>query len=240
MREGPLPRPSIKKETKPELDPSDAHDSPIEDVSLDTASPATPSKKKRLEAEPSEMFLEIKQLMAKHGNNNKKVDKVVKRRAKPVLQEPSCTTTAAHPVVDESSIIYISSSPSSRANSLGPTKTVMSKQESNVKEKPAKLAPAKRRPKGKKEKPQPMTPTDYARMIQADTDDRAYVVGSSTAPPAAPKLKKVKFPYLAGKHIFYAGGDMRHASEATRKKMDIVGAISVPLGCSPDITPADC
>ncbi|KJA24901.1 hypothetical protein HYPSUDRAFT_183221 [Hypholoma sublateritium FD-334 SS-4] len=224
IRERLLTRPSSKKkETKAEPDPYEAHDSPIEDASLDAASPVTPSKKKRLEAEPSKMFLEIKQLMAKHGSNNKKqADKIVKRKAKPVLQQPSGTTTAAHPVVDDSSIIYISSSPSSRANSLGPTKTDMAKQESNVKEKPAKSAPAKRMPKGKKEKPQPMTPAEYARMIQADTDEKANVAGSSTAPPVAPKLKRVKFPYLTGKHIFYAGGDMRHASEATRRKMDII------------------
>ncbi len=85
-----------------------------------------------------------------------------------------------------------------------------------------------------------MTPVEYARMIQADVQDTADVSGSSTAQPAAPKLKMAKFPYLTGKHIFYAGGDMRHASEATRKKMDIVRAIYVLLGCSPDMPPADC
>ncbi|KAF8181108.1 DNA polymerase lambda [Pholiota molesta] len=118
---------------------------------------------------------------------------------------------------DDSSIIYISSSPSSRASSPGPTEVSASKKQ-GVKGKSAKLAVEKRLPKGKKEKPQPMTPAEYARSLKSKPVDAGI---SASGPPLA-RRKSTGSKVLAGKNIFYIGGDMRHASETTRGRMDII------------------
>lgn len=195
------------------------HDSPIEDAntSMSAAPPAAPKKKKRLGAEPGEMLLEMKERIATHSMNKRQRDKVLKLKPKPVLPDTSISIAEAAHRNDDSSIIYISSSPSSRASSPGPTEVSTSKKQ-GVKEKPARPAIEKRLPKGKKEKPQPMTPAEYARSLKSKPVD----AGNSASGPPLARRKSNGSKVLAGKNIFYIGGDMRHASETTRGRMDIV------------------
>jgi len=157
---------------------------------------------------PSELYLEVKERIAKHSSMKQR-DRLLKRG--------SSKMTAP---VDESSIIYVSSSPSSRASSPVPVGksaiTVTSKQEQTTTKQPAE----KRKVKGKKEKPQPVTPTEYARSLNEKL--AAAALGTADSSTSKPK-KKTPVKFLEGKHIFYAGGDMKHASEMTRGRMDLVG-----------------
>jgi len=87
---------------------------------------------------------------------------------------------------------------------------------------PVKANVEKRKTK-KKEKPPPMTPADYARLLQA----KAAVAETGTEDKGSNLTKRRKTPivkFLEGKNIFYAGGDMKYASETTRGRMDIVGS----------------
>jgi hypothetical protein len=213
-----LPAPKKMKTNQGDVN-SAGYESPIEDASrsMSAAPPASPEKKKRLEAEPSEMLLEMKERIAKHSMNKKQRDKVLKVKPKPVLPDNSIRMLGAAHHNDDSSIIYISSSPSSRASSPGPTEVSASKKQ-GVKGKSAKLAVEKRLPKGKKEKPQPMTPAEYARSLNSKPVD----AGISVSGPPLARRKSTGSKVLAGKNIFYVGGDMRHASETTRGRMDIV------------------
>ncbi|KAF9472631.1 hypothetical protein BDN70DRAFT_915818 [Pholiota conissans] len=207
--------PAPKKTKRDDVD----YDSPIEDASISTATPTSPKKKKRLEAKPSEMYLEMKERMEKHS----KRDKVVKSKSKPVLPKPNGSAADAAHHNDEPPIIHISSSPSSRASSLGPTESSASKKKQGVKEKPVKPSVVRRVAKGKKEKPQPMTPVEYARFLQPNpADEVSGNASSSTTAPSIPRRKKSTSKVLAGKNIVYLGGDMRHASEGTRGRMDII------------------
>ena len=151
------------------------------------------------------MYLEVKQRIANHPST--------KPRGKVIKLKPS-RKPVAQPI-DESSIIYVSSSPSSRASSPAP---VVSKQKE--KQTKATVEKPKMKTKGKKEKPPPMTPEDYARMLQA----KAAAAASRDADPSKPipKRKTSTVKFLEGKHIFYTGGDRTHASETTRGRMDIV------------------
>jgi len=180
--------------------------SPIEDPSAVFADQAS-SKKLALEA--SEMYLEVKKRIANH-QSMKHSGKVIKSKPppKPVAQP-----------IDESSIIYVSSSPSSRASSPAP---VVLKQKG--KEMKAAVEKPKTKTKGKKEKPPPITPADYARMLQVKI--AAAAAASSGADPSTsksvPKRKASGIKFLEGKHIFYTGGDRTYASETTRGRMDLV------------------
>jgi DNA polymerase lambda len=69
---------------------------------------------------------------------------------------------------------------------------------------------AQKRPSGKKEKPQLMTPTEYAQRLM----DNAAKVAEGR------KSSVIKF--LEGKNIFYIGGDMQYAGERTRGRMELV------------------
>ena len=184
--------------------------SPIEEI-VEVIPPAALEnqvKNKTSMAQTSDLYLEVKERIAKHSS--------IKQRDK-LLKRGSSKMTAP---IDESSIIYVSSSPSSRATSpISAAKsafTVTSKQGQKKTKQPADKR------KGK-EKPQPMTPTEYARSLNeklAAASDAA--VDSSTSKPK--KRRPVKF--LEGKYIFYTGGDMKHASEMTRGRMDLVGFLS--------------
>ena len=75
----------------------------------------------------------------------------------------------------------------------------------------------------KKEKLPPMIPAEYARLLQA----KAAVADTGTNEKGCNLKKRQKIPivkFLEGKNIFYAGGDMKYASETTRGRMNIVGS----------------
>ncbi|PFH50099.1 hypothetical protein AMATHDRAFT_145957 [Amanita thiersii Skay4041] len=67
------------------------------------------------------------------------------------------------------------------------------------------------REKKNKEKPKQMTPEEYAQMLMDKVNSGAHGIGHK---------KYVKF--LAGKNLFYTGGDMHHATERTRGRMEII------------------
>ncbi|CAA7262003.1 unnamed protein product [Cyclocybe aegerita] len=190
--------------------PSGPPTSPIEDISVLRAAPEKRvGKPGPAAAEPSKLYLEVQQRIAKHASTKQR-DKVLK--------------TAP---IDESSIIYVSSSPSSRTSSPAPVAPESSKKAQTEQSKPVV---AKRKVHRKKEKPQPMTPTEYARMLQAKAAAAAAEAAEgqmndaegSTSKPPMKKRKSPTVKFLSGKNIFYAGGDMRNASETTRAKMDII------------------
>jgi hypothetical protein len=78
--------------------------------------------------------------------------------------------------------------------------------------------------KGKKEKPPPMSPADYARMLQAKLAAAASKDADPSTSKPIPKRKASTVKFLEGKHIFYTGGDRTYASETTRGRMDLVGS----------------
>ena len=179
--------------------------SPIEEISV-VLPPAALENHKTAMSKTSDLYLEVKERI--HSN--------IKQRDR-LLKRGSSKMTAP---VDESSIIYVSSSPSSRASSPIPAMksalTVTSKQGQKTTKRPAEKR------KGK-EKPQPMTPTEYARSL----NEKLAAAASDAADCSTSKPKKrtpVKF--LEGKYIFYTGGDMKHASEMTRGRMDLVSFLS--------------
>ena len=184
--------------------------SPIEEISvvLPPAALGNQVKNKKSMSETSDLYLDVKERIAKHSS--------IKQRDR-LLKRGSSKMTA--PVV-ESSIIYVSSSPSSRASSPIPAVesalTVTSKQGQKTTKQPAKKR------KGK-EKPQPMTPTEYARGL----NEKLAAAASNAADCSISKpKKKTPVKFLEGKYIFYTGGDMKHASEMTRGRMDLVGFLS--------------
>ena len=157
---------------------------------------------------PSELYLEVKERIAKHSSMKQR-DRLLKRGSSKMTAQD----------VESSSIIYVSSSPSSRANSPVPSVknaiAVNGKQAQRRTKQPFET----RKGKGKKEKPQPMTPTEYAQSL----NERLAAAASNAADSSNSKLKKRKpIRFLEGKHIFYTGGDMKQASEMTRGRMDLV------------------
>ena len=65
-----------------------------------------------------------------------------------------------------------------------------------------------------------MTPTKYARGLN---EKLAPAAESSTSKPK----KRTPVKFSEGKYIFYTGGDMKHASEVTCGKMDLVNFLSI-------------
>lgn len=183
--------------------------SPIEEISVVLSPDAldNQSKSRMATSKTSELYLEVKERIAKHSS--------MKQRNR-LLKRGSSKMTAS---ADESSIIYVSSSPSSRASSpiLAPKNAiaVTSKREQKTTKQPVE----KRLGKGKKEKPQPMTPAEYARSLNEKLAAASNAADSSSSKPK----KRTPIKFLEGKHIFYAGGDMKHASEMTRGRMNLVG-----------------
>ena len=89
--------------------------------------------------------------------------------------------------------------------------------------KPKETKPAKGK---KKEKPELVTPLEYARKLQESMQLMAQ------------KPSKRYPKYLKGKRIFYIGGDMQYAGERTRNRMKFVGASS-PIMLLSSISDAD-
>ena len=181
--------------------------SPIEEISavLPPAALENQVKNKTSISKTSDLYSEVKERIAKHSS--------IKQRDR-LLKRGSSEMTAP---VGKSSVIYVSSSPSSRASSPIPAVKSALAVSSKQAQKTAKQPTEKRK---RKEKPQPMTPTEYARSL----NEKLAAAASDAADCSTSKPKKrtpVKF--LEGKYIFYTGGDMKHASEMTRGRMDLVG-----------------
>jgi len=199
--------------------------SPIEDTSIvlsNSALSERPGKAKPVAAASSRMYSEVKERIAMH-TATKQRDKVLKLEPKPVKRGEDTRMVTTVPI-DESSVIYVSSSPSSRASSPAHAKAKKAPKQ-------LKLPVEKRKLKGKKEKPQPMTPSDYARMLQsrAGTSSVLEIIPVASSSRALQKKKTSTVKFLEGKNIFYTGGDMKTASETTRGRMDIVRSLHQPL-----------
>ncbi|PPQ72029.1 hypothetical protein CVT26_006719 [Gymnopilus dilepis] len=204
-------RPRVQPLTgSPESSTSD-----IEDASLVTNLPALGCAQESLTLR-SDMYLEVKERIANH-RPTKSRDRVLRPGSKSIISEPRVMAATAE-AVGESSVICVSSSPSSRAASPDPVKPSIMKP--SDKKKQTQPAVEKKRPKGKKEKATPMTPAEYARMLNEKSAASNDQVCSTSMVPK--RRKGPNFKFLEGKNIFYTGGDMKHASETTRKRMDII------------------
>ncbi|KAJ3501191.1 hypothetical protein NLJ89_g9450 [Agrocybe chaxingu] len=165
--------------------PSGPPTSPIAETSILRAAPEQRVRKQGSAAEPSKLYLEVKQRIAKHSSTKQR-DKVLKKAP-----------------IDESSVIYVSSSPSSRASSPAP-----------VVPEPSKNA--------QKEQSKPVAAKRKAKAAAAAAEGQINEAEGSTSKPPMKKRKSSPVKFLSGKNIFYTGGDMRNASESTRAKMDII------------------
>lgn len=158
-------------------------------------------------SEASTLYLEVKKRVA-HHTSIKRGDKVVKLDLKPtnIIK----TEKIAAPLADKSSIIYMSSSPSTRASSPN-----LAPQDISVTEVNKSIAITdKTQTKavmGKKAKPQLLTPMEYAQRLNEQVNKSSF---------ANAEKKYVRF--LVGRHVFYTGGDMNYASKTTRGRMDLV------------------
>lgn len=158
-------------------------------------------------SEASTLYLEVKKRVARH-TSIKRRDKVVKLDLKPTnMIKPE---KVAAPLADKSSIIYVSSSPSTRASSPNPAPQDMLVTEVNksiaITDKTQTKAVM-----GKKAKPQLLTPMEYAQRLNEQVTKSSF---------ANAEKKYVRF--LVGKYVFYTGGDMNYASKTTRGRMDLV------------------
>ncbi|KAF8154295.1 hypothetical protein B0H34DRAFT_721306 [Crassisporium funariophilum] len=196
--------------------------SPIEDVSavlpvieLKDATSDNQAKRRKVALEPSRLYMEVQERIAAHSNTKPR-NRVVKLGAKETVKELKASKFVAQPT-DDSSTICVSSSPSSRSSSPAPAGSTFAKQVRTTGKQPVD----KRKAKGKKDKPQPMTPAEYARSLQAEmTASGANLISDSSV--SKPKRKSSRVKFLEGKNIFYCGGDMKHASGMTRGRMDII------------------
>lgn len=210
------PRPKSKIAAAPTTNHnSNPPTSPIEEISvvLPTGPLENQGKNKTAESTTSDLYLKVKERIAKHGTT--------KQRNRPLKQGSSKMTAPT----DESSVIYVSSSPSSPVGSPAPAVKSLITVTSKPDQKTTKQSAEKRNGKGKKEKPQPMTPAEYARSLN---EKMAAVMSNENAATSKSK-KRTLIKFLEDKYIFYTGGDMKHASEMTRGRMDLVGSLSFIL-----------
>lgn len=170
--------------------------SPIEDPSLTSSFHLIDQV-----SEASTLFLEVKKRVA-HHTTIKRRDKVVKLDLKPTKMGK-----VAAPLADKSSIIYVSSSPSTRASSpnLVPQDISVTEVNKSIAKTQTKVV------MGKKAKPRLLTPMEYAQSLNEQI---------TKGPFANAEKKYVRF--LSGKHVFYTGGDMNYASKTTRGRMDLI------------------
>ncbi|KAJ2931934.1 hypothetical protein H1R20_g5152, partial [Candolleomyces eurysporus] len=128
---------------------------------------------------------------------------------------PDVPETAAP--VGESSVIDLSSSPSSREGTPPPAKKARKQIDSSTVDKgKQRVKTAVTAAKGKKEKPKPVTPFEFAEQLK-------------TMGLAGKTQRRVSSaPFLEGYNVFYTGGDRTYASETTRNRMEIL----VRLGCN--------
>lgn len=191
--------------------------SPIEDASSlfaeHDSSESTPPAKKiaKLQPGPSQLYLDVKERVAKHATLKRR-DKVIRL----VKKDPAANPALAP---DESSVIYVSSAPSSRASSPVHGSTISKKAASRKTLPKPEKAKAKSAKKGK---PTPMKPAEYVRHLQERAAQESLVQDSEKEPETEKPTKRSAFKFLEGMSIFYVGGDMTYASERTRGRMDCV------------------
>lgn len=124
------------------------------------------------------------------------------------------------PLAPGHSLICSTSSPQSQIND--PVDTTSSKTSKREEDNAKKTKIDKPKVKGKKAKPQLVTPVEYVRMLQ---EKAAAACVNSNDEGRSLGQKQRKYPasrFLEGKNIFYTGGDMKYASATTRGRMDIV------------------
>lgn len=145
-----------------------------------------------------------KERVARQAPTRQQRPKVVRlAKTDPVL--PTATQKG-----DESSIICISSSPSSRPASPPPLKKAKTFQPPVVTGKSGSALSRAASTKGKKEKPKLVSPSEYAELLLANEVD-----GKHRRKGSAPQ-------FLRGYNVFYTGGERTYASETTRNRMQLV------------------
>jgi hypothetical protein len=188
------------------IDPST---SSIEDVS-EAAKSSPPSPKKQMRR--------VRKLTHSRPNFEMKgqaTRRVVARHGKlgHQIEQPQITSEALFKnenSSDESSIIE-DTSPSPPLQIVAPSGTSVTRASAGLKR--SKTEVIKKRVKDKKDKERinQMLPEDFARMLMNNTQP---------VPHGAARRRCAQF--LAGKNIFYTGGDKRFATERTRNRMKIV------------------
>lgn len=170
------------------------------------AEPCRPNVKRAVQSEPT-VPLETeaaKGRVARQAPTRQQRPKVVRlAKIDPVL--PTATQKG-----DESSIICISSSPSSRSASPPPLKKAKAFHPPAVKATSGFTLSRAPSTKGKKEKPKLVSPSEYAELILADEVDGKHRRKGSTP------------QFLRGYNVFYTGGERTYASETTRNRMQLV------------------
>ncbi|KAG6884445.1 hypothetical protein C0993_011047, partial [Termitomyces sp. T159_Od127] len=181
--------------------------SPLEEISMIDSSNS-------LEAAPS-LYLEVKQRIAAHVSTRRR-DKHIKVSSK------SAATASGNATDDDDESVVDLSSASSSPRSSSPPKVVASTKRRNGKDmgiakgksKEVAEKPKAKGTKGKKEKPAPVTPEEYAQKLAEKVQAK---MGATTTDVPIPNHR-----FLHGMNVFYTGGDMTYASERTRGRMDLI------------------
>ena len=158
------------------------------------------------------------------GSTTRIAKHAIKQNDKPLKRTVHHTVIVDQPAGNvapavEGSMIFTTSSPQLQPDSV--VATTSKKVDKDTK----KTTTEKQKSKGKKVKPQLVTPAEYARMLQ----EKAAVASAGNNDEER-SLKKRKSPlvrFLTGKNIFYTGGDMKYATETTRGRMNIVCELSL-------------
>ncbi|KAJ7224647.1 DNA polymerase lambda [Mycena pura] len=191
--------------------PENLSSSPIEEPNFSVVvsrfePAATSTQPPKLAAEPSAF-----QLMLQRTENHARMKR--ERKLLKAGVKDSASSKARSSSIESSDIISVSSS--SRPASPEPARqppapSTKPKPKTKVPaHDPPKPAPPKKNAKGKKERVK-MYPKDYAQMLNDKLNE-----------PADPKAKPCR-KFLAGKTIFYVGGEMTWASETTKGRMEII------------------
>ncbi|TFK29191.1 hypothetical protein FA15DRAFT_664515 [Coprinopsis marcescibilis] len=219
-----LQRPQIKpvkaqpkkgKKTKSSEVQNDPCSSPIEEPSAIIPQLRKEPLNRTIASEPSNLLLEVKERVARYKASKHHLKTVpLGQRSTIVIDDVQLVEhNSIISDVSDSDMSSASSRASSRASSpanskIGPKDK--QKITSTITEKGKKAKNEKPLAKHKKEKPKSMTPSEYAQHLQ------------STAAELRPKRRGTGIPFLEGYKIFYTGGDMRIASETTRKRMELI------------------
>nr|BAF37047.1 DNA polymerase lambda [Coprinopsis cinerea] len=201
------PSPEEGKKASPIVVQNEVCSSPIEDPSVVLSAAKERPRNRAIPSESSSLLLEVRERVAAHRASKSRMKTV------PLDRQDTAPVIHAERSIDGSSVIYVSSSESSRASSPAPDITM----KSQVKGKVANSVSGKKTPKvttskGKNKKDQPkMRPPEYAQYIQTEA-----------AAGNLPKRPLTGFKFLDGYQIFYTGGDMRNASETTRARMELI------------------
>jgi DNA polymerase lambda len=188
--------------------------SPIEDISF---VPATSSR----EAMPDNLiYTDPTARIAKHA-----IKHATKQNDKPLKRPTDRTATTDRPAGEvapaaEGSTSCITPPPQLQIND--PVAAISSKIVKKEDKIAKKTTTEKQKLKGKKAKPQLITPVEYARVLHGKAAATRTNNSDEERSSKIQKQRKRAVKFLAGKNVFYTGGDMKYASETTRGRMDIV------------------